>query len=240
MPKVRGTKHDRLMVTRYNPMAKVLRFIFVTLLALGMAVGGYYGGVINSVDEIQALSLQRDTLENSLADAEHTISSLSQRVSILEKGGEVDRKATEGVRQTVIELKAQIATLEEEVSFYKGIMAPSGNDKGLRVSKIDVTREENSNRYRYSIMLTQVRSEEHTSELQSRPHLVCRLLLEKKNKLATKLDGTDLQALRLRHHHPHHQQQPWPHYRPATAFYFVQPPAPHPPRLAVIFLSFPP
>src|SRR3989442_9724345 len=27
----------------------------------------------------------------------------------------------------------------------------------------------------------QFRSEEHTSELQSRPHLVCRLLLEKKN-----------------------------------------------------------
>src|SRR5436305_4755048 len=27
------------------------------------------------------------------------------------------------------------------------------------------------------------RSEEHTSELQSRPHLVCRLLLEKKNTL---------------------------------------------------------
>src|SRR5690554_7248871 len=26
------------------------------------------------------------------------------------------------------------------------------------------------------------RSEEHTSELQSRPHLVCRLLLEKKNQ----------------------------------------------------------
>src|SRR5690625_242263 len=29
------------------------------------------------------------------------------------------------------------------------------------------------------------RSEEHTSELQSRGHLVCRLLLEKKNKLST-------------------------------------------------------
>src|SRR2546422_1102660 len=37
------------------------------------------------------------------------------------------------------------------------------------------------------------RSEEHTSELQSRLHLVCRLLLEKKN-----LD--DL-AARARHHH---------------------------------------
>src|SRR5690554_7572771 len=30
-----------------------------------------------------------------------------------------------------------------------------------------------------------VRSEEHTSELQSRPHLVCRLLLEKKNTTAS-------------------------------------------------------
>src|SRR5690554_8235761 len=31
-----------------------------------------------------------------------------------------------------------------------------------------------------------VRSEEHTSELQSRPHLVCRLLLEKKKKIKNK------------------------------------------------------
>src|SRR5690554_7376848 len=30
------------------------------------------------------------------------------------------------------------------------------------------------------------RSEEHTSELQSRPHLVCRLLLEKKKKTTKK------------------------------------------------------
>src|SRR5690554_7065857 len=31
--------------------------------------------------------------------------------------------------------------------------------------------------------LLELRSEEHTSELQSRPHLVCRLLLEKKKKI---------------------------------------------------------
>src|SRR5215813_5303290 len=37
------------------------------------------------------------------------------------------------------------------------------------------------------------RSEEHTSELQSRPHLVCRLLLEKKKT-----------HLRLRHRHHQH------------------------------------
>src|SRR5690554_7443909 len=35
----------------------------------------------------------------------------------------------------------------------------------------------------YIALKTKDRSEEHTSELQSRPHLVCRLLLEKKKKI---------------------------------------------------------
>src|SRR3989442_10686036 len=34
-----------------------------------------------------------------------------------------------------------------------------------------------------------MRSEEHTSELQSRPHLVCRLLLEKKKKTKRSYEG---------------------------------------------------
>src|SRR5215813_15404666 len=36
-------------------------------------------------------------------------------------------------------------------------------------------------------LLAPPRSEEHTSELQSRPHLVCRLLLEKKKKKGLRL-----------------------------------------------------
>src|SRR2546429_1784754 len=50
-----------------------------------------------------------------------------------------------------------------------------------------------------------LRSEEHTSELQSRLHLVCRLLLEKKN------NGDDEQFLirRLGLHYPSTKRQPF-------------------------------
>src|SRR3712207_7533499 len=41
----------------------------------------------------------------------------------------------------------------------------------------------NANVYRYSPQATSGRSEEHTSELQSRQYLVCRLLLEKKKTI---------------------------------------------------------
>src|SRR3989442_6063821 len=37
----------------------------------------------------------------------------------------------------------------------------------------------------------ETRSEEHTSELQSRPHLVCRLLLEKKKSEPTASEGSE-------------------------------------------------
>src|SRR3989442_2547135 len=42
-----------------------------------------------------------------------------------------------------------------------------------------------------------VRSEEHTSELQSRPHLVCRLLLEKKTRTDTGVRSTPSPLSRL-------------------------------------------
>src|SRR2546429_2348892 len=57
------------------------------------------------------------------------------------------------------------------------------------------------------------RSEEHTSELQSRLHLVCRLLLEKKNPKPGEVTGDgdrrrphrrrDPALRRRRHHEPH-------------------------------------
>src|SRR2546422_3405795 len=48
------------------------------------------------------------------------------------------------------------------------------------------------------------RSEEHTSELQSRLHLVCRLLLEKKKKHPTHSRNCRLlPTLPRRYHHPH-------------------------------------
>src|SRR2546422_4429299 len=48
-------------------------------------------------------------------------------------------------------------------------------------------------RHRNSRSGSRSRSEEHTSELQSRLHLVCRLLLEKKKKEQAQLYGTRYQ-----------------------------------------------
>src|SRR2546430_5755382 len=62
--------------------------------------------------------------------------------------------------------------------------------------------------HRLLVLDTQLRSEEHTSELQSQSNLVCRLLLEKKtggdqlNALVHSLDEWSVQAIDLPRHVP--------------------------------------
>src|SRR2546429_6653440 len=63
-----------------------------------------------------------------------------------------------------------------------------GNGLLLRVVMIRSAFEPACGAGQFDVVLDQDRSEEHTSELQSRLHLVCRLLLEKKKHSLTYLD----------------------------------------------------
>src|SRR5258708_10266502 len=58
-----------------------------------------------------------------------------------------------------------------------------------------------------SRLLVALRSEEHTSELQSPDHLVCRLLLEKKKKNITTIYTKNNYAIRTSRAHGHTQRQ---------------------------------
>src|SRR5690554_7305864 len=97
------------------------------------------------------------------------------RISVM--GGEQAAGVMATVRREGMERKGQEWSAEEEAEFKQPI--------------ID-TYEHQGHPYYASARLWDdgvidpaQRSEEHTSELQSRPHLVCRLLLEKKKQTKT-------------------------------------------------------
>src|SRR3989449_8006204 len=61
-----------------------------------------------------------------------------------------------------------------------GLLEPSAGSALVTGLDVTVAPEQVKQRIGYMAQRVGVRSEEHTSELQSRLHLVCRLLLEKK------------------------------------------------------------
>src|SRR3989442_2820700 len=70
------------------------------------------------------------------------------------------------------ELDELLMNREKINDILKNIVEQRTEDWGVEVSAVEVKDVD--------LPLEMKRSEEHTSELQSRPHLVCRLLLEKK------------------------------------------------------------
>src|SRR2546422_6337249 len=66
-------------------------------------------------------------------------------------------------------------------SVVNAIVLPSGDHEGSRSAYLSLVRRRRSEPSAFTMNRSD-RSEEHTSELQSRLHLVCRLLLEKKKK----------------------------------------------------------
>src|SRR5690625_1675077 len=84
----------------------------------------------------------------------------------------LDRQLTKRERRTVIRYLRQYKNLEAIIYSKEMDLIPS------RSSEFKETPVQESNEFHSQ---AEERSEEHTSELQSRGHLVCRLLLEKKN-----------------------------------------------------------
>src|SRR3712207_8123190 len=87
---------------------------------------------------------------------------------------------------TLFRSAAEIAAAREDAAHLQSGLARGGDQTHLRAEDaVDgrgdegVVRAAKNNRIH--ALLHQGRSEEHTSELQSRQYLVCRLLLDKKN-----------------------------------------------------------
>src|SRR5690554_7164553 len=99
--------------------------------------------------------------------------------------GKQAREASRQLAQAATEVKnaALLATAEELDKQRATLLAANNEDM-----KAGATRQLDAallDRLELNDERIDARSEEHTSELQSRPHLVCRLLLEKKKKKKT-------------------------------------------------------
>lgn len=140
----------------YRPWHRVGVFsLFLVVLTLFSWLTYEYGmreGLATRVEVIR----ERDEIKAQLAESLRLIESQRQQIADLKVGGRIDEQATEAVRQSVESLQSEVAELNEEIRFYKGVMLPNVEDQGLRIERLDLRDTGDPNRYRYSLLLTQV------------------------------------------------------------------------------------
>lgn len=156
MAAVKGSKEYEWSVVKSRPHARA-RLLLILLVVFGLAVAGAYW-----FGQKQAMSgygrAQRDlaAVRAELEEVRKGELQLRQQKENASLGAEVDRKSLEEVRQQVIDLKAQIAGLEEENQFYRNLMSPDGNQRGLNFGPVEIVHTDRPRTFRYKVVMQQL------------------------------------------------------------------------------------
>jgi|TARA_B110000116_G_C16777983_1_gene556784 hypothetical protein len=174
MSSVKGSKQYQLEVVSYRPFYRWSMRLLAVCLVLGGIAGSYFFGLRQGTSlDLQAL-IERDNLRVDLADIMRSSGAYRQQLTDLELGSEIDRQANEDVRVKVIDLKAQVAGLEEEISFYKALMSPSGNKRGLTIGSVNIVASNTPRRYQYKLVLQQLATQHQLLKGYLNVHIVGR------------------------------------------------------------------
>ncbi|MDX1451418.1 MAG: DUF6776 family protein [Oleiphilaceae bacterium] len=147
---------DRLIVVKHQPgFWRRLRLQLVTV-AVVAAAGGYLLGQYEIRERHERALSRLDNLAQQHAGLRSSEASLRQQVANLESGRAIDERAKLEIQSTIQALRAEVAQLQKDVSFYKNIMAPNSNLRGLQLQKVEISETSISQRFGYKIVLTQV------------------------------------------------------------------------------------
>jgi cell division protein FtsL len=153
---VKGSDQYELKVVSHRPGYYRNIVISVTLTLLVMAGGSYLLGRYLTHSQYANTDSELMVLRKELQQKSGLVSQLEQQVANLSLGSKVDKKANSEVQDQVLGLTNKVSELEEQVSFYRGLMSPTDNVRGLTIGKFDVEATAFLGQYRYKVIIQQV------------------------------------------------------------------------------------
>ena len=156
MTEVIGSKQYRSIVVQDRPSRRRLAIASMVLIVVAVAQLAYWHSGKTIRAEHQKLSVEYAKVVEQLQIAEARYQDASQQLTNVRLGSDIDRKAVQVVRSTVSEHKQTINQLNEEINFYKGLMAPTERERGLGIRSWEVYPGSAPNRFQYKLGLQQL------------------------------------------------------------------------------------
>lgn len=144
-----GDDVPRVQVVRYRPGAWfwwLLPLLFAGVAALAYSLGSTGGPTRSAAERLDAM---RDDFDRDRVDE------LRAELTELRMAQNVDTSATSEVRATFRQLEDEIASLTEEVAFYRSLMAPAELAKGLHIEKMTLRPTERPGVFSYELVIAQ-------------------------------------------------------------------------------------
>ncbi len=130
----------------------------VVILAMAAALWATYRyGVRAGGHAAQQARATEAHLRVQVAELREEVQQLRQRNTLLARAERIERDAREHLRGIIEEREGTIASLEEELAFYRNIVSPSKMDPGLQIRRVAFNPIAGVERaYRYEVVLSQL------------------------------------------------------------------------------------
>lgn len=158
MARANGSHIEKLVVVPHRPWYLLLSRVVSVLFLVALVLGAFLYGRSDGFQSERANTGQVERLSRLLAASNEELRALRQRAAVLESGSLVDREAAEQVRQTNREMRDEIASLQQEVRLYRGIMAPDETSTGLAIDEL-LVQSLDDNRYRFVLVMAHANSD---------------------------------------------------------------------------------
>lgn len=153
---VKGSKVYQWSVVKSRPYTRLWQACVLSALVAVAVVSAFVLGQQLAINSEARTQRDFAALQAELETVRKAEQQLRRQQENAKLGAEVDRKSLEEVRQEVIDLKAAIAGLEEENQFYRNLMSPNGDARGLSFGPIEIVQTERPRTYRYKVVVQQL------------------------------------------------------------------------------------
>lgn len=156
MTKVKGSKEHQWRVVKHHPRLYLWLGVALAGFVAALTQAAFMVGQGTSAESNQSVKRELAVALANLDEVRTREQDLRQQLQRALLGTEVDRRALEDVRLELLKLKTQMAALDEENQFYRNLMAPAGNKRGLNFGAVELVDTDIPRTYRYKVVMQQL------------------------------------------------------------------------------------
>lgn len=141
----------RLSDPRRERRRRWLQLLLVLAVPAAFALGWYWPQVPppQAAEEPHALLTR-------VAEQEQELELLRQRLAVVGSSDKVTQQAMEQNRRTIKLLEEQIFKQQQDLAFYKGVLAPASRREGIRIRAFELQATDVPLRFRYKLLMSRV------------------------------------------------------------------------------------
>ncbi len=145
----------QLVIRRHAPWRRRVLGIGGVVIGALLLYGMYEWGRYEAGHNQLAILLERRELQATVESLERANEELRGQLAAGDTSRDVDRQSYADVERTLGELQAQVLRQSEELTFYRGIVAPTDGIGGLRIQRFQLLPGAADRHFRLQLVLVQ-------------------------------------------------------------------------------------